>query len=292
MQARGTTGTDVAARVMVPTDPASLTRFVRMRDRVSGKPVDFGDDSVVLSEKLATRLGVGVGDEVSLYDQDDIGNASGKPHVFTVTGVVENYIADYAYVGPAAWRDVMGDDATADTVLANVGDDDSTHAELAEALHDTDGVSTVTFNTETIGMYQKSLRSVNMIVVVLVVAAATLAFIVLYNLTNINVIERTREIASLKVLGFTRREVSAYVFREVVLLVAIGAALGLVLGVGMEHFVILSAEVDAVMFGRDIHLPSFAMAFAGTMLFSVLVMGAMVPKLRRIDMVESLKSVD
>ena len=292
MQARGTTGTDVAARVMVPTDPAGLTRFVRMRDRVSGKPVDFGDDSVVLSEKLATRLGVGIGDEVSLYDQDDIGNASGKPHVFTVTGVVENYIADYAYVGPAAWRDVMGDDATADTVLANVGDDDSTHAELAEALHDTDGVSTVTFNTETIGMYQKSLRSVNMIVVVLVVAAATLAFIVLYNLTNINVIERTREIASLKVLGFTRREVSAYVFREVVLLVAIGAALGLVLGVGMEHFVILSAEVDAVMFGRDIHLPSFAMAFAGTMFFSVLVMGAMVPKLRRIDMVESLKSVD
>ncbi len=292
MQARGTTDTDVAARVMVPTDPVGLTRFVRMRDRVSGKSVDFGDDSVVLSEKLATRLGVRVGDEVSLYDQDDIGNASGKPHVFTVTGVVENYIADYAYVGPVAWRNVMGADAAADTVLANVGDDDSTHAELSEALHDTDGVSTVTFNTETIGMYQKSLRSVNMIVVVLVVAAAALAFIVLYNLTNINVIERTREIASLKVLGFTRREVSAYVFREVVLLVAIGAALGLVLGVGMEHFVILSAEVDAVMFGRDIHLPSFAMAFAGTMLFSVLVMGAMVPKLRRIDMVESLKSVD
>ena len=134
------------------------------------------------------------------------------------------------------------------------------------------------------------LSSVNMIVVVLVAAAAALAFIVLYNLTNINITERMREIATLKVLGFTPREVDAYIYREIVLLSAIGSLVGLVLGVWMEGFVVVTAEVDQVMFGRVIHPASFAIAFALTMAFTVLVMVAMRRKLAGIDMVESLKS--
>jgi putative ABC transport system permease protein len=165
-------------------------------------------------------------------------------------------------------------------------------ARLSSALHDVGAVKTVVFNTETIDSYRKSLQSVNMIVVVLVVAAAALAFIVLYNLTNINIVERTREIASLKVLGFTPREVAAYIFREIALLVVLGAAAGLALGVLMEGFVVLSSEVDAVMFGRVIHGGSFAWAFGLTLVFAAFVMLAMLPKLRHIDMVESLKSVD
>ena len=134
------------------------------------------------------------------------------------------------------------------------------------------------------------LTSVDSVVVVLIVAAAALAFVVLYNLTNINIAERAREIATLKVLGFTRKEVNAYIFRETMILSVIGAAVGLVLGIFLEAFVVQTAEVDQVMFGREIHALSFAIAFALTLVFTVLVMLAMRGKLRRIDMVESLKS--
>ena len=127
-------------------------------------------------------------------------------------------------------------------------------------------------------------------VVVLIVAAAALAFVVLYNLTNINITERAREIATLKVLGFTRKEVNAYIFRETMILSVIGAAAGLVLGIFLEAFVVQTAEVDQVMFGREIHALSFVIAFALTMVFTVLVMLVMRRKLKAIDMVESLKS--
>ena len=151
-------------------------------------------------------------------------------------------------------------------------------------------MKTVTYNDETIDSYRTMLKTVDSVVVVLVVAAALLAFVVLYNLTNINITERAREIATLKVLGFTPREVDAYIFRETMLLSVIGAVVGMLLGVVMEGFVITTAEVDQVMFGRDIHAASFAIAFALTLLFSLIVAVAMRKKLRRINMVESLKS--
>ena len=153
-------------------------------------------------------------------------------------------------------------------------------------------VQTVAFNDETIDTYRTMLQSVNIIVVVLVAAAALLSFIVLYNLININITERRREIASLKVLGFTPREVDAYIFREIGLLTLLGASLGLVLGVFMEAFVVVTAEVDLVMFGREIHPPSFIGAFLLTFVFTALVMLVMRGKLARIDMAESLKSVE
>ena len=153
-----------------------------------------------------------------------------------------------------------------------------------------DDVKTVTYNDETIDSYRTMLKTVDSVVVVLVVAAALLAFVVLYNLTNINITERAREIATLKVLGFTPREVDAYIFRETMLLSVIGAVVGMLLGVVMEGFVITTAEVDQVMFGRDIHAVSFVIAFALTLLFSLIVAVAMRKKLRRINMVESLKS--
>ncbi len=140
--------------------------------------------------------------------------------------------------------------------------------------------------------YKESLAVVNRVVAILIVAAALLAFIVLYNLTNINIEERIREIASLKVLGFTRHEVDAYVFREIALLAVFGALFGLVLGTYLEGFVVQTAEIDLVMFGRAIHAPSYWFAFGLTLVFSLLVYVAMRPKLKNIDMVESLKSVE
>ena len=270
-------------------DPEQLQRFVQMRERVGGKALTLDGSGAVISEKLASQLGVSVGDTLTFYDEDDIGNLVGDGRAVTVAGIMENYVAQYAYVTADVYKQAMGQPAEFATVYADLGNGVDRDA-FSDQLLSMDGVKTVTYSDETIDSYRTMLKSVNSVVVVLVVAAALLAFVVLYNLTNINITERAREIATLKVLGFTSREVDAYIFRETILLSIIGAAIGLVLGIFMEGFVITTAEVDQVMFGRDIHAASFAIAFALTMVFSGIVALAMRGKLRRIDMVESLKS--
>ena len=282
----------IAIRLMVTDDPEELLGFVDMRDRVSGEDVAFDEDSVVLTEKVANELGVGVGDTFTLYEQDAIGNATGDGIELTCTGITENYPMHYCYVGAQAWEDATGETAQPNAVLTDAEDSDEARERISSAFDGNEAVQTIMFTNETIDSYRTSLKAVDMVMVILVVAAAALAFIVLYNLTNINIIERIREIASLKVLGFTRREVAAYVFREIIVLVIIGAALGLVLGKWLGQFVVLSAEIDVVMFGRTIHASSYLIAFVTTLAFSGVVMLAMMPKLRHIDMVESLKSVD
>ena len=278
--------------VTVPADPASFTQLVDMRNRVSRAPVAFDDDSVVLTEKLARTLGLGVGDALLLYDQDEIGNALGSGWSFTVTGVIEYYVGNALFIGKDAYQQQLGEKPVFQMVYGDCTQDAAKRHELGSQMREIDDVQTIAYNDETIDSYRTMLQSVNMIVVVLVVAAAALAFIVLYNLTNINIMERRREIASLKVLGFTGREVDQYIFRETIILSILGALIGLLLGVGMESFVVESAEVDYVMFGREIHPISFLWAFLTTIGFSLLVMFAMRFKLRAVDMVESLKSVD
>lgn len=162
---------------------------------------------------------------------------------------------------------------------------------LADALRADRAVATVGYVQTTVGTYPTMLSAIDVIVVVLIVAAA-LAFIVLYDLTTIDIGERIREIATLKVLGFRRGEVDAYVFREVAVLVLVGALAGLGLGTWLEGFVITTVEVDVVMFGRTIHAASYLWAFLLAGLFAAVVMLAMRPRLAAIDMVESLKSVD
>lgn len=163
---------------------------------------------------------------------------------------------------------------------------------LADALRADRAVATVGYVQTTVGTYRTMLSAIDVIVVVLIVAAAALAFIVLYDLTTIYIGERIREIATLKVLGFRRGEVDAYVFREVAVLVLVGALAGLGLGTWLEGFVITTVEVDVVMFGRTIHAASYLWAFLLAGLFAAVVMLAMRPRLAAIDMVESLKSVD
>lgn len=283
-------GDEMHVQTVVPQDPAALGDFVLMRTRVGHVSLELGQDGIVLAEKLATELGVDAGDTVTLCEQDAMGNATGEAHELVVTGVMENYIYNYVFMGPHAYEQAWGEEPAFDAVFAVSTTDADARARFGEELRAIDGVKTVGFNDETIETYESMLASVNLIVVVLVVAAAALAFIVLYNLTNINITERQREIATLKVLGFTPREVDAYIYRETALLSVIGCVLGLVLGVFMEGFVVVTAEVDQVMFGREIHAASFALAFLLTMLFTVLVMLAMRFKLARVNMVESLKS--
>ncbi len=281
---------DVRMQVVVPQDTSEFGNFFTLRTRIGHEPVALAPNGVVLAEKVAVRLGIGVGDTISLRDQDAIGNPTGEVHELTVTGVIENYIYNYVFMGPAAYEDSWGQKPEYACVFAVTTTDAQVRAEFSDELSTLGTVKTVTYNDETIDTYESMLSSVNMIVVVLVVAAAALAFIVLYNLTNINIAERVREIATLKVLGFTPREVDAYIYREILLLSVVGCLAGLVLGVFMETFVVVSAEVDQVMFGREIHAESFVLAFLLTLLFAVFVMFAMRRKLAHVNMVESLKS--
>lgn len=290
MTAVSAKGADVRTTLVVPESPEAFTSLWAMRERVGHAPVEFDGESVLITEKLASTLGIGVGDDLVVFEQDAMGNASGAGYALEVTGVVENYIANYAFAGEAAFERAFGETPEFGALYGVIGDDAAAHEAFADAARAVDGVKTVTFNTETIDTYRTMLRSVNMVVVVLVVAAAALAFIVLYNLTNINITERVREIATLKVLGFVPHEVSLYIYRETMLLTVIGCLVGLAFGVVLEGFVVVTAEVDYVMFGRDIHAASFVLAFLLTLAFAVFVMLAMRRKLARVNMVESLKS--
>ena len=276
----------------VPKDTQEFGDFNTLRTRVGHKPLTIDDEGVLISEKLATKLGVSVGDSIAIYDEDAIGNATGEAREVRVSGIMENYVSQYVLMSPALYESTMGEAPSYATLLANVAEGDDVRETFSDDVLAMDGVKTVTYNDETINSYRSMLKSVDSVVVVLVVAAALLAFVVLYNLTNINITERVREIATLKVLGFTPHEVNAYIYRETMLLSLIGAFVGLFLGIGMEGCVVLTAEVAQVMYGREIHALSFVVAFALTMLFSVIVTVAMKYKLKKIDMVESLKSVD
>ena len=290
MIAQGADGTEAMTTIIAPEDVAAFAELWTFRTRTDGEAVSLGDSGAVVTEKLASKLGLAVGDSIVFAEQDDLGNATAVTYAVPVAAIIENYVGDYAFMTPSTYQRVFGEEPDNLTVFAQATDDEDARAALSEALRATGAVDTVAYNDEVIDSYKQMLKSVDMVVVVLVVAAALLAFIVLYNLTNINITERAREIATLKVLGFTPREVNGYIFREIALLTVFGALVGLALGVFLEGFVVVTAEVDQVMFGRTIHGASFVIAFVLTLVFTAVVMLVMRPKLAHIDMVESLKS--
>ncbi len=271
--------------LMTPQHAAAFADFADLHERVSRRPTPLAEDGVVLTEKLAATLGVGAGDTVTLE------NGAGARTAFRVSGVCEHYVMNYAYIGAAAYEKGFGAAPEYNTVLSLLSDDSPAgRAAVSAALLKMEGVGAVNFTTDQMDAVLNMLRSINAVVVLIIVCAASLAFVVLYNLTNINIAERVKEIATIKVLGFYDREVSAYVNRESVVLTVIGALLGLLGGIALHKFVIYTVEVDAVMFGRDIAPMSFVYAFALTMLFSLAVNLFMGRKLKRISMVESMKA--
>ena len=287
-------GADHRVSLVVPQDVDEFeSEYLTLRERVGARPLPLGDGSAILGEKLASTLGVRAGDTVRLFEEDETGNAVGDGFDVTVGGASEGYVWLPAYMSPAYYREVFGKDPAFTTIYAQEADaSGEALREASAAIQAIDGVNTVGSIDDTIEYYETALQSVNAVVVVLIVAAALLAFVVIYNLTNINIEERMREVATLKVLGFTPHEVNAYIYRETLIIAAIGSAVGLALGIWLEGFVVATAEVDAVMFGRDIHAASFVLAFVLTMAFAGIVSAFMKRKLDGIDMVESLKSVE
>lgn len=280
--------------VVVPQSLDIFNQTITLKNRISGKQVPFDESSVVISEKLATLHHLRVGDTLVLFDRDKVGNSVGAGHKLTITGICENYVGTTVYIAPTIFAKISSSPVMYETLFIQAPDlkPGEQQQNIASELHSCDDVSLVAFSDETISLYRNMISVVDYVVAVLIISAVLLAFIVLYNLTNINIEERLREIASLKVLGFTKREIYAYIFREVFLLSLLGDVFGLGVGVYLERFVVATAEVDYVMFSRTIHLESFVIAFVLTLVFTGLILLVMTPKLNRIDMVESLKSVD
>ncbi|MCD8199674.1 MAG: FtsX-like permease family protein, partial [Coriobacteriaceae bacterium] len=276
---------DYDVEFVVVDDTADFAGFFDMHTRQGGQPVTLTDDNLVISEKMANELGLRVGDEVVLTEEDATGNATSTQYTATIGGIFENYVNHYIFMGSGLYRQLSGSEPVYGTVLAQVSATGEERTAFDEHLQSLPGIKTLSYNEDTADTYRTMLSSVDLVVVVLIIAAAVLAFVVIYNLTNINIIERLREIATLKVLGFRPGEIDSYIFRETLILALIGCLLGLLLGIWLEGFVVTSAEVDLVMFGRQIHVLSFVLAFVLTMVFAVIVLFAMRPKLRHVDMV-------
>ena len=271
--------------LMVPQD---LTRFAQLMDlheRLGGKPTPLTDDGIVLTEKLAKTLGAAAGDTVTLK------NADGDAAQFTVSGVCEHYIGNYAYITPAVYTAAFGKAPGYNAVLSTLRDESQQSRDaISGKLLDMDTVVSLTFTQDAVKQVLNMLRSIDAVVVLIIVCAAMLAFVVLYNLSNINIAERVKEIATIKVLGFYDREVYSYVNRESTALSCIGTLLGLALGKMLHAFIITTVEVDSVMFGRQIAPQSFLYAVALTLAFSTAVNLVMGRKLKKISMVESMKA--
>lgn len=271
--------------LFVPERAGDLPQFIHLQDRRSGEALSFTEDQVVLTEKLAEQLGVRSGSSITIK------NADGKAATATVSGVTENYLYSYAYMSPALYQSLYGSLPEYSTVLSLLTDTSAqARDDLSKALLAIDDVSSVQFTTDLSSSFADVIGNIDYIVIVLIISAGLLAFVVLYNLTNINITERQKEIATIKVLGFYNREVCAYVYRETLLLSLIGTVAGLVFGIFLHAFVVKTAEVDMVMFGRTIKWTSYVFAAALTMVFSALVNLVMYRKLKAVDMVESMKA--
>lgn len=269
----------------VPQDPEQIGDYIHLRERIGHEPLSLTDEGVIINEKLAKLLSLSAGDEITLNNPD------GRPITVPITGVCENYALNYVYMSPTLYESSFRTEPAYNTFLFNVSED-CVRSAAAEQLLDHGGILGVSYSSEGMGRFIDMMSSLNSIVWVLIISAGALAFIVMYNLVNINVNERIRELATIKVLGFYDKEVSAYIYRENNIAAAIGILIGLVLGVFLERFVILTAEVDAVMFAPDISVPCFLFAAALTVLFTLIVNITLHFQLKKINMVESLKSVE
>ena len=271
----------------VPENVEKFSDFVVLQDRTTKEKYQLTDKGAVLTEKMAKELGVSAGDTVTIKEENE------KERTVKISQICENYMSHYLYMTPAVYKAAYGKEPEYNSIYYRTEGRTTKEAELVgEAALKLDGALSVSYTTELRQQVDDMLQSLDIVIVVLIISAGMLAFVVLYNLNNINITERKRELATLKVLGFYDKEVTEYVYRENILLTLIGSVFGMLLGKILHRFIIVTVEIDSVMFGRNINTISFVYAFLLTVVFSLFVNGVMYFKLKKINMVESLKSVE
>lgn len=275
--------------LFVPQSAKKVSEFVDFRSRTSNEKYTLTNDGVLITEKFAKRMNVSVGDSIDLKFSDEL------TLKLAVTGIVENYAFHYVYMSPTLYSQIFQSPVPFNYMYAKYADGirgTSKAEDVATELMKYNDINAVVDAEQTIKTFDELFNCLNLVIAIFIISAALLAFIVLYTLTSININERRREIASLKVLGFYDRESTSYVSRENYIITAIAIAVGLVLGVYLHKIVVAQAEVNVVMFGRVIEPLSYVFAVGLTLLFAIIVNVVMHFVIKRIDMVESLKSID
>ena len=274
------------ANVVIPQDTGAAQEYIRLRTE-EGEDIPWpGEEEAVISAKLARKCGIRVGDTVTLRTED------GEKLKVKVAALSRNYIYNYVYISPETWKLDNGSDPVYKSIYIHASEGAQENRELSEKLLACDVVSAVAVNADMLSQINKMMGSLDAVVLLVILCAGALAFIVIYNLTNINITERIREIATIKVLGFRPKETASYVFRENVVLTALGTIVGLGAGICLHRFVIANIDVDMVTFQPRVLPFSFVKSILLTFVFMVIVDVVMYLKLERINMAESLKSVE
>ena len=277
---------NLSVYVYVPENLENFKEDVTLQNRRTKEQYELSDAGAAISEKTAKLAGLSVGDMITLI-QDN------KPYQVKVDLITENYMGHYIYMTPKVYEEAFHKKPDFENIIFTVKDEAKENMEqVGNEILEFPAALSISYTSSLADQLDRMLSTLGTVIVVLIVSAGMLAFVVLYNLNNINITERQRELATLKVLGFYDQEVSQYVFRENVLLTIIGVIAGAAFGILLHRYVITTVEVDAVMFGRNIKPLSFLYSALFTCGFSVFVNMVMHFKLKKIDMVESLKSVE
>ena len=286
--ATGKVSDEKNAYLIIPRDTDKFEEYISICERGSlVDELELSDEGVIITEKYAKLLGISIGDSIYVRHSE----SDAYPKEIKVVGITENYIFNYIYMTPKLYQSFYNVSAETNVLMLKMEDAANTE-DISSRLLKIKGVNSVTMNADELGELNTVINSLYFIVILMIVAAAILAFVVLYNLNNINISERHRELATLKLLGFYDKELSAYVYRENVVLTILGTILGIFLGIVLHRFVMITVETDVYMFGRELQPLSIVIGAVLTIIFALATNLIMYFRLKKIDMIESLKSVE
>ena len=274
---------DIRSNLVVPEDNDLLLDFVKLKD--GDKNIELSNDGALFSRKLANILNINVGDNVELKDSEN------NVFVVRVSNIIDNYVDNYIYISKDYYNNLLGFSSKYNTLLVRTNGDYN-EEELSASFNETNNVSYLVYTSTSKIVYDNLMKSLNYIVLILVVSAVILAFIVLYNLNTLNVEERKREIATIKVLGFYKKETYRYIENEIKMLTVIGIIIGIILGYFISNILIKSCELDNLMYDYSINYYNYLYSIIITILFMVITSIIGRKNISKIDMIESLKKVE
>lgn len=280
-------GNEEDVQVIIPEDEGTLSGTINLKDVKTKEAIKLQENEICLTDKAAQLIGVKAGDTIILRDSDD------NEIEVKVSNVAENYISHYVYMSKTTYENLYGKSYQTNSLLIkNIDLDATQEEELATDIMNQKEVASISRISTSMNALDDTMKSLNYVVIILIVSAGLLAFVVLYNLSNVNISERIRELATIKVLGFYDKEVYSYVNRETVLLTMIGIVLGLIGGYFLNYFIIGTCEINMLRFSKIINPISYVYAILITVGFTAIVDVATYFALKKIDMIESLKSVE
>ena len=271
----------LSAYVLIPSKMKTFEEYFNLLDYKSGKKLKLNNDGVIITPKIADKLELEVGDKLTIQ------SINGEEKKVKINGIAENYISNYIYISKDLYETLFNEEITYNMIASN-----NNSKTKAKDILNSGSVMTINFSDDLMESANKEIKGLNNIVVLIVVVSSMLALTVLYNLTSINISEREREIATLKVLGFNGRESNEYIYRETLVIVIIGIIVGLVIAVPLHRVITGFIEGDDMMFLKNVKVLSFVFASMLTLIFALIMQLVTYFKLKKVDMIESLKSVE